>query len=244
MATPARGTFEYVAVVPGQIADRWTVRCRTAPERAGLGDGCLVGLEPNLEVEDAGLTPDPGFTRGVWRPEVMRTRLRLRASGRKGATVASASFYVDRSLMGALRSGDLLHVAGTACGGVGLSAIREGELVVAAGAVTKVPLGTGVKARVPGDLIAEAEAVVRRRDPGFMFRELPIEVSVGARTSILLGGPASIADYRVWVQHGFYPGLPGTDECLGICRVGHCPDTAANASAVLLGADRIEWVRW
>ncbi len=89
MVMPACGTFDYVAVVPDKTAGAWAVRCRTAVERSGdhLRDSRLVGFTPSLEIEDAGLTPDPGFTRGVWRPEVMRSRLLLRASDRRDATV-------------------------------------------------------------------------------------------------------------------------------------------------------------
>jgi hypothetical protein len=48
--------------------------------------------------------------------------------------------------------------------------------VVAVGAATAVPLGNNVTARTPHDLLAEAEAIFRRRDSSFEFREIPIEL--------------------------------------------------------------------
>ncbi len=135
-------------------------------------------------------------------------------------------------------------MAPTACGGVGLSVIRQGGLVVALGAVTAVPLGDGVKARVPSDLVAQAEGVIRRRDPTFEFPELPIEVTIGVSTAILLRGGPRIGGYEVMIQHGFYRGTPGVNECLAIVRTGQCSDTAASASALLLDVDGIQLVQW
>src|SRR6266513_315155 len=76
-----------------------------------------------------------------------------------------------------LRAGDVFHMAHTACCGLGFSAIRQGKLIFAVGEISAVPLGSGIRVRTPGDLIQEAQAVFRRRDPEFEFPELPIEVS-------------------------------------------------------------------
>ena len=64
-----------------------------------------------------------------------------------------------------LRPGDALHISRTRCAGVGLSVLRESQLVAAAGAVSAVPLGAEVTVSHPGDLVRQAEAIFRVRDP-------------------------------------------------------------------------------
>ncbi len=230
MAIPPSGTFNYVAVVPQDIRDG-AVECAVqSMPSAGADTTRLVGRAPTLRVTAAGLTPDAGPA----RPWVMRSRLTLEASGRRGATVAAVSFHVDQAIMGRLEPGDVIHLARTMCGGLGLSVIRHGELVVAVGAVTSVPLGGAVAARIPGALISEAQALFRRRDPLFEFRELPVEISVNDQVSLLFGGRRTMEPYSSHVLHGHLIGLPGQNECVSICRTGACPEDAATASAMLL----------
>ena len=246
MVMPACGTFGYVAIVPDHSGDtefecRGDLRERIFVTGDDLRDSRLVGTAPLIRVTDAGLTPDAGPR----RPWVMRSRITLRASGRRQATVAEVSFHVDKALTSSMRMGDEMHLVRTPCGGLGLSIIRGGELVVAAGAVTAVPLGQRVRARIPMELLASAEAVFRKLDPDFEFPERPLEVSVSSSRSILHGGRRTIQDYQVFVAHGFLDGIPGTDECGAIYRQGHCPDVAAHASAMLMdGPDALSISRW
>ena len=76
-----------------------------------------------------------------------------------------------------------------------LSVIRSGELIVAVGAVTAVPLGQEVQATIPRDLMEAAEDVFRRRDPGFHFRESPVEIAVScsSRESVREAVPSAAA---------------------------------------------------
>jgi hypothetical protein len=53
--------------------------------------------------------------------------------------------------------------------------------MVAVGAVTVVPLGPNVAARIPADLIERAASVFRERDPEFHFAEWPVELSSDRR---------------------------------------------------------------
>jgi hypothetical protein len=131
----------------------------------------------------------------------------------------------------------------TCCGGLGLSAIRDGELIFAVGAVTSVPLGKGFEAAIPHDLIEKAEAPFRRRDPDFAFPELPIELRSGRDCSIGYLGRFKLGDYEVWVRHGFYTGMPGIDESVSIAKLGSCSSCVANASLELLVADKFEMVK-
>jgi hypothetical protein len=224
------GTFDYVAVVPHR-SDDGSFECRARMrEPVAPPEDRLVGLAPVVRVTDAGLTPNAG----PQRPWVLRSRITLSASARAQAAVAEASFHVDKALTSSLKADDLLHMARTACGGLGLSVIRGGELVVAVGAVTAVPLGRGVEARIPLDMVAVAEAAFRQRDPEFEFPEWPVEITINSAVSVLYRGTRELGQYAVRVEHGFLPGEPGQEVCAAICRRDACADIAANASAVLV----------
>jgi hypothetical protein len=246
MAIPPAGTFEYMAIVPerssgGEFECRAGSRERSVGTSDDVHGAWLVGLTPLLRVADAGLTPDAG----PQRPWVLRSRITLTASGRPQATVAEAAFHVDKALTSRVRPGDELHLARTAAGGVGFSVIRGGELVMAVGALTAVPLGRRVVARIPMDLVASAEAVFRTRDPKFEFRGGPVEVSVSGSAAILYGGRRTVADYELFVLHGFLRGMPGVDECGALWQDGQCPEVAAQASAMLMdGPDALAISRW
>jgi len=235
MAISRAGTFDYVAIVPERsgaaefecLGDLSELIDITGDDRR---DSRLVGHAPLIRVTDAGLTPDAGPE----RPWVMRSLITLRACGSRVASVAEASFHVDRAMMACSRPGDELHLKRTTSGGLGLSILRGGELVVAAGAITAVPLGRLVEARIPMDLVDRVEAVFREREAGFRLREWPVEVSVDGTRAILQRERRTLGEYEVVVHNGFLWGTPGTDACGAIRRKGQCPDVAAEASAVLM----------
>ncbi len=250
MALPIWSTFDYVATVPDRLVDDsspWVARLREPVQRTSDGLGSrLVGASPRLQITDAGLTPNPGYTRGVWRPEVLRSRITLIASEMEGASARSVSFHVDKGLTSALRPGDLIYTARTGCAQLGLSVVRHGQLVVAVGAITAVPLGKNAEAQIPWDLVEQMEAMFRKRDPHFSLSELPIEVRVGNRRLLSLGrgGRSGLKGYVVKVMHGFYRGMPGVDECAAISLIGACSDIAADSSALLLDTDPYEIIGW
>jgi len=249
MVMPLCGTFDYVAVVPDDAADGLFV-CQAESHEdvpmqgSHLSDDRLVGLTPTLAVTDAGLTPEND--KGL--PWVMRALMRLTAKSEARATVAEAGFHVDRALARRMLPGDILHLGRTGCAGLGLSIVRQGQLVAAVGAVTTVPLGHGITARSPYDLTDDATAVFRRRDPEFTFLRLPIEVIVGGRSVILDAGRRTLGEYEIDVLHGFIPGVPGTNESAAIWRKGLCTSVAADASARLMahheGVDLLALTRW
>ena len=244
--TSAWGTFDYVATVPdhdgsGSFECLAQVREPVVSTGDERHDFRLVGLAPLLRVADGGMTPDAS-TR---RPWVMRSTISLIASTRRQSSAAAVSFHVDKALIERLQPGDVIHLARTPVIGLGLSVIRGGELVVAAGAVTAVPLGPDVEARIPMDLVARAQTIFRQRDPDFEFRELPVEVSVDGYGSMFYCGRQTMGQYIVFVDHGFLCGLPGRDACAAISRIGACNDVVAYCSALLLGAEHaLEETRW
>jgi hypothetical protein len=251
MAISPRGTYEYVAIVPeaGQDQAPWRVGLRTPIELAGNDrlNARLVGHSPTLEITDAGITPSVRISPLTWKvgPKVLRSRLTLTAETSHYAEVASAAFHVDQALTMALSPRDMLCMARTPCGGLALSIIRSGQLVAAAGAVSAVPLGEFVHVRTPIDTIRAAEEVFRKRDPEFAFGELPVEIRIGEQTRLLYSGRPQLDSYKVFVEHGFYRGLPGKDECVAISLIGSCPEVPAIASAQLLDfPDALEIARW
>jgi hypothetical protein len=235
------GTGEYVVVIPDSIAGgQFEAEARSTeslpPDTRYVKQSRLVGLTPRLQVTDAGLTPDANES----RPWVMRSRITIRATSQRQATVAEASFHVDRALTSRLRAGDVMHVARTYRAGLGLSVIRDDELVVAVGAVSSVPLGRGVVASYPGGLIRAAEDIFRVRAPDFEFHERPVEFTIGAEIAILYRGRREMSDYEVIARHGWFSHASGgdRDECVAIYRREACGEVAAQASAMLLDDPR------
>ena len=240
------GTFRYFAIVPAEPwnerSSPWPVQLAEKIDEIGnkQRDSRLTGFSPCLEITDGGRTPNPS----VSRPSVFRSRLTLIASARKNSSVSSASFYVAKDLISRFKPGDMLHMTRTSCARLGLSLLREGRLVFAVGAVSKVPLGDDVQAAAPRACVREAESVFRKVDPKFQFRELPLQISTGGHLRILFRGPHGLGQYAIWVEHGYLPGLPGEDECAAIALEGACGATTASATAQLLNGGEIEMVSW
>jgi hypothetical protein len=228
MSIGPEGTFEYVFDVNADLRRRGEVAAR-APDPVGAATKRLLGGSPTLRAVH--------YERQAWQ---LYARLTLTAADSHDALVAQASFSVDRNLIHMLREGDSLYVSRTACGGVGLSVIREGGLIAAAGAITHVPLGNDAFARLPLDLIRQAESLFQTRDAEYEMGDCPLELSIAGETRILHGGSPQIGPYDVVVRHGFVRGLPGTDVCASIERRGVCPDTAAHTSAQLLEEEGLQ----
>jgi hypothetical protein len=117
------GTFDYVGIVPPHGELPWALELRTATDRRDPSEPSLMGVNAQLMLEEAGLTPNAGFHRGVWRPAVLRVRCILAAKAVPGPR--RAAFYMDLAVARALKPGDVLHLSGTGCGGLGLSLLRS-----------------------------------------------------------------------------------------------------------------------
>ena len=230
MAIGPEGTFAYSFVVSedhGIAAPLRGTLSRASPRDVPR----LVGHAPMLDAVE--------FQREPWQ---LYARLTLTASDR-WATVRSASITVERGIVRVLRRGDVLHLRRTASGGLGLSILREDQLIAAAGAITSVPLGSSVSARYPRDLIAQAEAIFRTRDENYHLFDRPLELAVAGATRILHSGRPQMGPYEVYVRHGFILGLPGIDESASIEQRAVCPDTAAHTTAQLLEEENLEMHR-
>ena len=245
MAILPSGTFDYVGIMPAGDGPPWTVPMETAVDRRDVRLPSLAAAHPRLRIEEAGLTPNAGYSGGVWRPSVLRARFSLTADPSSPLTGMTRAFHLDLALARALKPGDTLHLSRTPCGGIGVSVLRSGRLVVAVGAVTSVPLGKDIVVRIPRDLIAEAEAVFKRRDPSFGFAEYPLEITVGSETLLepasclarFSSRPERASAYEIVVWQGFRCGIPGTDVSAAIFSRRLCSAPGAHASAQLLAAE-------
>lgn len=216
MVMPLSGTFAYSTTVPvdRQNAFPWEMKSLEPFARSGdpLVDNRLVGWSPRLYIRDTDMAPDPRLS----HPAVYRSEIQLVAIDKEYASREIVSYFLNRSLVGVLKPGDIFHITRTSCGGVGISAIRQGKHVFAVGQVTAVPLGSGISVRTPRDLLNRAQAVFRERDPGFEFVAYPIEVSIADISGVRFGGQVRMGSYDVWVGHGFIDGEPGWAECVSI----------------------------
>ena len=118
--------------------------------------------------------------------------------------------------------------------------LRGDKLVVAIGAVTAVPLGEKVEAKLSWDVVRRAEAIFRERDPEFDLCDVPVEIAIGDHRRLFYGGRVRLEPYEVFVARAFCNTTDGTDECAALSLIGACPASAANCSALLLWACNIE----
>ncbi len=174
------GTFDYVAEIPvdwensgGSCEARLTYLVKLSGRK--LQDHRLVGHTPHMQIEDAGPTPNPGWDRGVWLPNILRSRIKLTAPSRHLASVASASFFVDTQVMSARQPGDLIHLSRSSSADLAISLIRGETLLMAAGDVTQVPLGKDLEARFPMKLTQALEGVFDPFEAADVLPEIPVE---------------------------------------------------------------------
>jgi len=243
MVMPPWDTFEYVATVPESHGGPFQCSARLRHSITHHGnefDSRLLGHAPQLQIAEAGITPNPCRH----RPAVMRSRITLTASTREDATAAAISLYVDRDLISQLQPGDNVHISRTACACLGLSILRGGKLLAGIGAVSAVDLGEDFQVLSPYQLVQEAAHVFQEEDPEFRFSEAPVEFIHKTRRRILFRGECRIGRYEIRLRHGFLSGIPGIDESAAIYLGGDQVPAFVNASAELLENDPVEVVPW
>ena len=113
MAIALEGTFDYVFDVDADLASGGRIKGRLR-DPLKRGERRLVGHAPVLEAVE--------YQREAWQ---LYARITLTAADRGSATVSRVSFSIERGLVRVLQRNDVIYISRTACGGVGLSIVRD-----------------------------------------------------------------------------------------------------------------------
>lgn len=217
---PPCGTFRYKLVLHGSGPPwRLVASLEQAVEITGdeLKDARLVGHFPAVDI--AG------------------DRITLVARQQELALLAAAFLPIDSDVPPRLRTGDVIHMARSGSGGIGVSIIRDGQLVLAAGAISNVPLGSEIQVELFFEGGAEAAWERSMRRPGDREKSF-VALTAGGQRHVLQSGDASrIGRHDVLVERGYMLGLPGTDECVSITVEEAFPQDVAVRWASLLDDD-------
>jgi len=215
MVIPISGTFQYEAEFTEEGFGETEILLR-GTDLDGRNEDRLVGLNPKIR---------------FWHD-----RLVLIASGDHKSSMRNVSLPIGDAVTLAARPNDRLYLTRTGAGGVGLSVLRQGALVLALGAVASVPLGSGLQ------VTCCPEGTDIKHPPADTW----LGFSVGSERVALRGKEvAEICGCHIYVERSWAPGIPGTDECVAVC-VGEHPTMriAAIRSAVLLGNGALKMTRW
>jgi hypothetical protein len=218
----AAGTFCYAGIAPETIQDRrkgWPLNEQSEsgraddPEYDRLCDNRLVGIRPTVRIDGR------------------RLMIEAPISERDLAEHGAAALELDSWLINAIRGGDVLTLVRNGNGELGLSLVREGRLVAAAGAVRSTPLGEGLTVREGPEV--DTEHIWEPRPDGWM------EVSVSGEVRRLRAGEeATIGGYRFSVFRLSEFGFDGTDEMLAISLEDACPHDAVRRSTQLMATGK------
>lgn len=163
-------------------------------------------------------------------------RLVLVASEEANASVRNTSFRVGNAVPLAAAPGDRLYVVRTGSGGIGLSLLRNKQLVLAIGAVTAVPLGNNMQ-------------VIKSPKGNYHVDHLKdtwLEFQVGNEHSKLKDRSVTdIGNYQIYVEACWEYGIPGVDECVSV-SVANNPSVnlASLRSAILLRSSDLKLTQW
>lgn len=196
-------------------------------------DLALVGLTRCPFVSKRTGYRQQSWPSNVLPPDTARTKITLTASVRERSVIRSASFHVATAVIAQLLPDDFIELTRTHHAGLGLAVSRDRRLIVAAGAISSVGLGTGIRASVS------------HGKPAADSREgVPVEVTVGWESHILSNGRIQLGKYELFVAHGYLRGIPGKPECAALSRSGDCSPAAATATALLLRYGEFKMVKW
>ena len=216
LAIPNEGTFDYVVTVDEQ---------------------CLAGKEPILTGQDKRGGSEPSLLGPKPRILIGADRIAVVAADRNNATIREASFAAGDAVMTCIRAGDVAHISRSSAGGVGISIIRDNQLILALGAASEVPLG---------DLSIRKGPESTWTPQGPNDEDTWLEFTVGSESRTLRAREsARLGSYDLYVERCWVPGIPGTDECVGISRdqIPAQRDIAMR-SAVLLGNADLKLTGW
>jgi hypothetical protein len=179
---------------------------------------------------------------GSWTPNPHGRRYVKLAPADATCAPARPDFTIDRDVHALMRPGDIFHLTNTSSAGKGISLLRNGRLIVAWGAVSRVPLGEVVKAGRPRDLEEAAARIYKSRDQDFEFFASPFEVRVGNVSVMTLHRWRRAGRYVVQIARENARTISCTDECvwiydLAVVRAG----IAFGSSLMRMPATELEW---
>ena len=209
--------FRYIFTPPATITQRNEVEF--GGEDLNRKGPCLIGPNPRV----------------VLRPN----QVVLRADKRKDATTWKLSFHAGDALLMVMQPGDEIYMTRGPTSDLGLSLLRQGDLVVAVGHARSVPLGR-VALRSTAERVSAPPWLGGQQPQGpVQFRCGSEERSIGERES------GEIGDYDLYVERLEQWGFPGKTECVAISRkeVANLK-IAAMRSAILLANSNQETVGW
>jgi hypothetical protein len=209
------GTFEYAAEFSSAGFGASDIFL-DGTDLSGENEQRLVGLNPRIR---------------FWND-----RLVIIASGPHKSSVRNVSFPIGDAVKLAARAGDRLYLVRTACGGMGLSLLRDEKLILATGATSRVPLGRDIQ--------------VVEDDTDFDLTNLRVDIPLefivqGERFTLREREVLEKRGYHIYVERCWKDGIPGTDECVSLCLADSSAiKIAAMRSAILLGNGDLKIVKW
>jgi hypothetical protein len=208
------GTFEYAAEFTKEGFSRSDIVLEGTDQR-GTNEMCLVGLKPRIR---------------FWND-----RLVVIASQKDNSSARNVSFPIGDAVKQIAQPGDQLYLVRTGSGGIGLSLVRQENLILATGAVSRVPLGADIQTIPATDIDPLNFAIYR-----------PLELSVkGERLTLRPREILETGGYHIYVERCWEYGIPGTDECVSLCFTDDVAiKAAAMRSAILLANGELKMVSW
>jgi hypothetical protein len=209
------GTFEYAAEFTKEGFSHSDIVLEGI-DQSGTKEMRLVGLKPRIR---------------FWND-----RLVVIASQRDKSSARNVSFPIGDAVRQIAQPGDQLYLVRTGRGGIGLSLIRQEKLILATGAIGRVPLGKDIQVVYSDDDI----------DPEDFGIKSPLELRVKGERLILRERDVLEAEgYHIYVERCWEDDIPGTDECVSLClTVDSAIKTAAMRSAILLANGDLKIVSW
>ncbi|HXT63255.1 MAG TPA: hypothetical protein VN696_09485 [Pyrinomonadaceae bacterium] len=154
-----------------------------------------------------------------------------------GASSRNTSFFIGDAAQQVARPDDQLYVSRTGAGGIGMSVLRQQELVLAIGAIARLPLGKGIEVR---------GGPAGSHDPERVSKETWLEFRAGEEQLILHDREVgTFANYDIYVERCWECGTPGVDECVAMSLSGDDRvRRAAMRGAILLAAGPLKITSW
>jgi hypothetical protein len=139
---------------------------------------------------------------------------------------------LDPDLVLSFRSGDVLNLVRTDTADIGISLVRAGQLIFAAGAATMVPVGEAIS--ILGGPVLNHAAIELDR---LLREDRWVEVAVSGMAAHLRAGDETVlGNYRISVLRCFQFGIPGKYECLAVSLKGTCDHATVVRSAERLAS--------